>query len=216
MSLRHVHCVVVFVAVSGLALPIGAQTEGGSARWVPQVLGTQITVIAQQLGRFDAPYSGPMSLVAEGDHAVSHTYGVYLGVHMALRLDGYLDVEMARGSGISHASGLAGVSNGDVLRQGTADLGNGPYVARAFLRYLVPLTGAVDSLARGIDQLAEPVARNVSSFLRGSLPRVTSSISIDMRIPHARSLSTGGCSRTPRGTSPPTREGTRTDWRSRT
>ena len=46
---------------------------------------------------------------------------------------------MARGSGFSHASGLAGVTHGDVLRQGTADLGNGPYVARAFLRFIVPM-----------------------------------------------------------------------------
>lgn len=62
------------ILLSGRA---GAQM-GGSADWVPQVLGTQITVIAQRLGRFNAPYSGPMSLVADGDRAVSHTYGIYI------------------------------------------------------------------------------------------------------------------------------------------
>ena len=155
-------------ALVGCSARADAQARG-SADWVPQVLGTQITVIAQQLASFDAPYSGPMSLVASGDHAVSHTYGLYLGARIAPRLDGYLDVEMARGSGISHASGLAGVTNGDVLRQGTADLGNGPYVARAFLRFTLPLGGTVDSVARGIDQLAEPVARRRVEFAAGKL-----------------------------------------------
>jgi high affinity Mn2+ porin len=141
----------------------------GSVSWVPQLLGTQATVIGQRLGPFDAPYTGPMSLTAGGDRAVSHTYGAYLGARILPRLDAYLDVEMARGSGISHASGLAGVTNGDVLRQGTADLGNGPYVARAFLRLTVPLAPDVDSVARGIDQLATTVARRRVEISAGKL-----------------------------------------------
>ena len=147
----------------------GAAHAQGSAAWVPQVLGTQLTVIAQSLPRFDAAYSGPMSLVATGDRAVSHTYGIYVGSRLFGGVDGYLDVEMARGSGISHASGLAGVTNGDVLRQGTADLGTGPYVARAFLRSTIPLSADVDSMPRGIDQLAVPVARSRIEVTAGKL-----------------------------------------------
>ena len=168
MSHSLPRCLVALAALSVLAIRASAQA-GGSAGWVPQVLGTQITVIAQRLGQFDALYSGPMSLVADGDHAVSHTYGIYLGAHIAPRVDGYLDVEMARGSGISRASGLAGVTNGDVLRQGTADLGNGPYVARAFLRFTLPLGGAVESVARSIDQLAAPVAAQRIELSAGKL-----------------------------------------------
>jgi high affinity Mn2+ porin len=154
---------LAFLAGSGVA---HAQ---GSAAWVPQVLGTQLTVIAQSLSQFDAAYSGPMSLVATGDRAVSHTYGIYMGSRLFAGIDGYLDVEMARGSGISHASGVAGVTNGDVLRQGTADLGNGPYVARAFLRSIIPLSADVDSMPRGIDQLAVPVARRRIEVTAGKL-----------------------------------------------
>ena len=100
-----------------------------------------------------------MSLTSTGSDAISHVYGVYTGVSITKRLEAYLDVEMARGKGISHASGLAGITNGDVLRQGTADLGNGPYVARAFLRYTQPLSsGALDTIARGQDQLRAVVA----------------------------------------------------------
>ena len=133
--------------------------QDGSAGWAPQVLGVQATVIIQRLAPFRAAYNGPMSLTDAGDQQVSDTYGLYLGGRLARRLEGYADLEMARGNGISHASGLAGITNGDVLRQGTADLGNGPYVARLFLRYTVPLGSEVDTVTRSIDQLAGTVAR---------------------------------------------------------
>ena len=168
--MSHRSCCRLLASTGLILLSTRADAQArGSSGWVPQVLGTQISVIAQRLGRFDAPYSGSMSLVAGGDQAVSHTYGIYLGARLAPRLDGYLDVEMARGSGISHASGLAGVTNGDVLRQGTADLGNGPYVARAFLRLTLPLSSDVDSMPGGIDQLAEPVARRRVEVIAGKL-----------------------------------------------
>ena len=161
-------CLASVAALVGISAS-GVAHAQGSAAWVPQVLGTQVTVIAQRLGQFDAAYSGPMSLVSTGDRSVSHTYGIYLGSRLFRSVDGYLDVEMARGSGISHASGLAGVTNGDVLRQGTADLGNGPYVARAFLRATIPLGADVDSLSRGIDQLAGAVATHRIEVTAGKL-----------------------------------------------
>ena len=110
-----------------------------------------------------------MSLTSSGDDAISHVYGVYAGARLTRRLDGYLDVEMARGKGISRASGLAAVTNGDVLRQGTADLGNGPYVARAFLRYTVPLSIENDAVARVPEQMPGGVARSRIEVTAGKL-----------------------------------------------
>lgn len=128
----------------------------GSATWVPWLLGTQINVIGQDLRPLHSPYAGAHSLRANGDSKISHAYGVYSGVQAGDRLQGYLDIEMVRGKGISSVTGLAGPTNGDVLRQGSVDLGNGPYVARAFIRYTVPLAGASrDTLQRGIDQIPE-------------------------------------------------------------
>ena len=160
-------CTVVVVGMATFALTANAQA--GSAAWQPQVLGTQLNVIGQRLAPFNSPYSGPMSLVSTGDHSVSHTYGLYLGARLWPRLDGYLDVEMARGTGVSHASGLAGVTNGDVLRQGTADLGNGPYVARAFLRFSQPRGLARDTVQRAQDQLAGTIARERIQIDAGKL-----------------------------------------------
>src|SRR5260370_39837614 len=46
---------------------------------------------------------------------------------------------MARGKAVSGATGLAGITNGDVIRQGSINLSESPYVARAYLRWLLPL-----------------------------------------------------------------------------
>jgi high affinity Mn2+ porin len=142
----------------------------GSAMWVPQILGTQANVIAQHLAKFRSLYQGAMSLTPSGSDAISHTYGIYAGASLWRGLEAYVDIEMARGKGISHASGLAGVTNGDVIRQGTADLGSGPYVARVFLRYTRGV-GAIskDTLARAPDQLPVVVSANRLEMTAGKL-----------------------------------------------
>ena len=127
----------------------------------PQLLGAQATFIDQHLAPFHALYSGPRSLDSTGDTKATDTYGVYGGARLGVRLQAYADIELARGAGVSHAMGLGGITNGDVIRQGSANLGQGPYVARVYLRYLIPLGPARDTLARGMDQLPglEPTAR---------------------------------------------------------
>jgi hypothetical protein len=125
-------------AIAAPLLAAGAQASAdssGSERWRPYLLGTQINMIAQALRPMRSPYEGANSLTARGDSKISHAYGVYGGVDAGRGLQAYLDVEMIRGKGISGVVGLAGPTNGDVLRQGTVDLGSGPYVARAFVRY---------------------------------------------------------------------------------
>lgn len=118
------------------------------------LLGAQTTFIGQNLLPFSAAYSGRMSLDSTGDHQLSQSYGVYTGACLVRNLAVYVDAEMIRGSGISHASGLAGVTNGDVLRQGSVDLGDGPYIARAFLRWTIPLASRErDTVAAGTDEL---------------------------------------------------------------
>jgi hypothetical protein len=128
---------------------------------VPLFLGAQVTVIGQHLAPFAASYAGPKSLVSGGDTKATDTYGAYFGARLIGHLQAYLDVEMARGGGIGNATGLGGITNGDVIRQGTANLSRAPYVARAFLRYVMPLGSARDTPGRTMDQLpgAEPGMR---------------------------------------------------------
>ena len=147
------------ILVAGVSRAASAQgTDSGSAAWQSWVLGTQVNIVGQSLLSFRSPYAAPHSLDGAGDHALSHAYGVYLGARLARGLEVYLDFEMVRGQGVSSVTGLAGITNGDVLRQGTVDLGQDPYIARAYLRYTVPLAGANWSLAeRGPGQI--PVER---------------------------------------------------------
>lgn len=163
-------------------VPLRAQTRGdsataaardprlGSMQWEPWLLGTQANFITQHLTRSAAPYVGPNTLTPNGDTKTSQAYGVYAGVQISARLQGYLDVEMIRGEAINHATGLAGITNGDVLRQGSVDLGSGPYVARAYLRYTAPFAaGTVDTLPRGQDQIPTTVSSRRVEIYAGKL-----------------------------------------------
>ena len=108
-----------------------------------------------------SPYEGTNSLTARGDSKISHAYGVYGGLDAGRGLQAYLDVEMIRGKGISRVVGLAGPTNGDVLRQGTIDLGSGPYVARAYVRYTHSFnSNKRDTLSRAPDQIPEIASAN--------------------------------------------------------
>ena len=144
--------IAVAIGLTLWAVPLVGQSTPAS--WVPRLLGAQATFIGQSLLPFSrSPYSGPNSLVSTGDQGVTDTYGLYFGSRLGSRLTAYLDLEMARGSGVSHATGLAGVTNGDVIRQGTADLSQGPYLARLFVRYTVPLDPSTVPADRAQDQL---------------------------------------------------------------
>jgi high affinity Mn2+ porin len=152
------------VDTTGITLPVG------SDRWQPYLLGTQINVITQHLAKVRSPYAGPNSLKPNGDTKTSHAYGVYGAVEAAPWLQGYLDVEMIRGEGINRATGLAGITNGDVVRQGSVDLGNGPYVARAFVRLTREFGGAArDTLARAMDQVPSIVSSRRLEVSAGKL-----------------------------------------------
>jgi high affinity Mn2+ porin len=129
--------------------------DSGSARWHPMLLGTQMDIIHQNLLPFHAQYSGPNSLQSAADSKTSEAFGLYAGMSILPRLEGYLDVEMIRGSGISRTVGLAGITNGDVIRQGSADLGDGPYIARMFFRYTIGFGSELDTLSRAMDQLPQ-------------------------------------------------------------
>ena len=129
--------------------------------WFPRFLGTQFTYIWQDLPPFHASYNGPNSLVNTGDNEGTHTYGLYGGARLTDYAQVYADFEMARGAGVGHAFGLAGITNGDVIRQGSVDLGQGPYLARLYARFLIPLTAERGEVDRGQDQLpgVEPTTR---------------------------------------------------------
>ena len=121
--------------------------------FVPQFLGAQYTFVDQHQERVHSPYAGPLSLKARSDTARSHTFGAYFGVALPAHFQFYFDVEMFKGQGVSNATGMAGLTNGDVIRSGSASLGKTPYVARRFLRWSLPLGEETEDSERAMDQL---------------------------------------------------------------
>jgi high affinity Mn2+ porin len=99
-------------------------------------VGAQYTFVRQHQTELTSPYEGPRSPGSDGRYAEQpHPGGV---------------------------PGLGGLPNGDVIRQGAGNLPKRFYIARKFVRYLIPLPfGGTKTAERAQDQLpgAEPAAR---------------------------------------------------------
>lgn len=141
---------------------VSAQAESEPS-WMPKVLGMQFNGVYQNVSDFHSPYQGPNSFTTTDGKGRDFTqvYGVYLGSQLTPGLQTYLDLEYFMGNGVSNGVGLGGYINGDVIRAGSSDLPKSPYVARLYLRYLVPLSSETEKVERGMDQLPgeQPVAR---------------------------------------------------------
>jgi len=119
----------------------------------------QINMILQWHPAFDAKYSGDNSLNPRGENATSRVLTLYTGFQLTKTTEILVDVESAGGRGISDALGLAGFTNLDVVRNPT--LGSTPYLARAMLHQIIPLSSETTESERGQFSLATqlPVRR---------------------------------------------------------
>jgi high affinity Mn2+ porin len=130
--------------------PVGS--PAAASDW-PMVLGAQYTFIDQNQSPLRSPYAGPLSLNPRGDTQATNTVGIYTGWAPVSWGQLYLDVEKFDGDGVSNSTGLAGVTNGDVVREGVAGIKKEFYIARLFARFMLPLGDAVESVDRGQDQI---------------------------------------------------------------
>ena len=121
----------------------------------------QVTAINQTHPAFKAKYSGDNSLVNDAESKkLSLTTTLFLGRRLWKNASIYFNPEIAGGSGVSSAKGIAGFTNGETFRIGSAD----PklYVGRLFLRQYFPLKNTQYEKAEpGANQVAEniPVSR---------------------------------------------------------
>ena len=141
---------------------------GPDSRW-PQLLGAQYTFIEQWQSALESPYEGPHSLLPGGDQQPTHTLGGYSGWGPVSWAQLYLDVEKFMGAGVSGATGLGGLTNGDVIRAGTVGLKKEFYIARPYARFMVPLGSATVHVERGQDQLPGFEATHRLEFKAGWL-----------------------------------------------
>ena len=132
--------------------------EPAPASTTPQLLAAQYTFIEQRQSTLESPYAGPLSLHSQGDRQGTQTFGFYGGWALRSWAQLYLDTEKFMGAGVSGGTGLGGLTNGDVVRQGVPGLKKQFYIARFFTRFMLPLPGAVTPVARAQDQIAGPEA----------------------------------------------------------
>ncbi|HUL19497.1 MAG TPA: hypothetical protein VLV29_09560 [Steroidobacteraceae bacterium] len=104
-------------------------------------MSAQYTYVRQHQTFLDSPYSGPLILHADGDTQPSQTIGFYGRWAPFSWGQLYLDTEKFMGAGVSGATGMGGLTNGDVVREGAAGLKKAFYIARAYVRPMIRLPG---------------------------------------------------------------------------
>jgi high affinity Mn2+ porin len=141
----------------------------------PFWISGQANIIFQGHPPFHALYSGPNSLSNAGEYKTSLTGTLYLGVQVPKThkyTEFLLDIESAGGRGISQALGLAGFTNLDVVRN--PNLGSKPYVARAELHQIIPLSRKRIENERGPLNLATELPERRLEFRVGRMSTVDS------------------------------------------
>ena len=159
-------------AMCGLCITSGkasGEEPESPPSFVPQLLGAQYTGIDQHQFSLRSPYAGKLSLNPRGDTERSHTFGAYFGMQLPAHFQVYGDIEKFDGEGVSGSTGLGGLTNGDVVRSGTATLKKRPYFARHFLRYSLPLDDDTHAVERDIDQLPGAEANRRWDFKIGKM-----------------------------------------------
>ena len=139
-----------------------------SSTW-PMLVGAQYTLVDQHQSRLRSPYSGPLSLNPNGDTEATNTVGIYVGWAPATWGQLYLDVEKFDGAGVSNATGLAGLTNGDVVREGAFGIKKEFYIARLYARFMYPLGDKLAAVERAQDQIPGTEASTRLEFKIGRM-----------------------------------------------
>ncbi len=143
----------VLVAAAEADAPDSGNAPAADSHW-PELLGAQYTGVLQHQSSLNAPYSGPLSLNPAGDTQPTDTIGFYAGWALTNWAQYYFDAEKFMGAGVSHATGLGAPTNGDVVREGANNLPKRFYVARNYLRLMLPLAPGATRVERAQDQIA--------------------------------------------------------------
>lgn len=115
----------------------------------------QLTSVMQGHPAFSALYTGKNSLQDTGEYALSLTSTLFLGRKLWKGAAFYFDPEIAGGSGMSYALGLAGAANGETFRIGSP--APKMYVARAFFQQHFALATSHEKQNPEQNQLADSI-----------------------------------------------------------
>jgi high affinity Mn2+ porin len=107
----------------------------------------QANIVFQWHPSFPAAYTGPHSLRPISESATSRVLTLYTGYELTNTTEVYLDIESSGGHGLSDSVGMAGYPDLDIVRVGLVS--QMPYVARAMIRQVIPLSAERTTQDRG-------------------------------------------------------------------
>lgn len=125
----------------------------------------QTTYIYQIKPAFHSPYADTNSLTGDAEKENSITATLYLGARLWRGAEAYINPEIAGGSGLSGATGMAGSSNGETFRVGNPS----PtlYSARYYLKQTFALSKEKDVQQDSANQLKVYQPKNYVRFWLG-------------------------------------------------
>lgn len=143
--------IFIFLLI-GMAGNSNAQQENDTIKEERFSIHAQATVINQYKSTFRAAYSGENSLRTQEENQVSITSTLYAGVRLWKGASIYANSEIAGGSGLSKALGIASATNGETFRIGSTS----PqiYLARVFYKQIFALSRNNTYQAADANQLA--------------------------------------------------------------
>lgn len=92
----------------------------------------QTTYVRQFKPAFEAPYTGPKSLLPQREYGYSFSATLFLGARLGDGWEAYFNPEFVQGEALSGLQGLGGFTNGENQRTSSGELQG--YSARAFVR----------------------------------------------------------------------------------
>ncbi|MEO7992683.1 MAG: carbohydrate porin, partial [Chryseolinea sp.] len=125
----------------------------------------QLTTVTQHKFDMPAPYTGTNSLTKPSETQTTLTATIFLGIKLWKNASVYVNPEIAGGSGISSAHGIADFTNGEAFRVG--DPAPKLYLARAFFRQTINFSDDVDYIGEGANQVYKTRAKKYLTFILG-------------------------------------------------
>ncbi len=125
----------------------------------------QATLIPQYHFPFSANYTASNSLLTKEPVAVSFTSTMFAGLRLWKNASIYINPEIAAGSGLSKATGVAGFVNGETFRIGSPSLKL--YLARLYFEQKFPLGNSTEPADEGLNQLRGNVPQRYISVTAG-------------------------------------------------
>jgi high affinity Mn2+ porin len=158
--------ILLFMIVSLITNnPARAQLSRDSSAIQNWNIHFQQTVVGQHHPHFSAKYSGRNSLQTHSETQTSLTSTLFLGARLWRGAEAYFNPEMAGGSGLSAARGIAGFPNGETFRVGAPK----PtiYLARLFVKQIFTLSDEKQTIDDDQNQLAGKIPTSYVALSAG-------------------------------------------------